>query len=183
MDETRGHRVLGIDPGTHRVGFALLEAGARRRLIASGVVTVPAAWEPERRLGRIHTELAALIDRHQPDCIALESSFFGKNVLSMLRLGEARGCVLALAGVRGLTVSDYPPATVKKAVTGNGGASKRQLARVLAALLPELGSAEAIERLDETDAIGIAWCHFEQERVTARKALVAKAVAAARETR
>jgi len=174
-------RILGIDPGTLRLGFGLIEAsGATARLLASGILTAPATWENARRLGRIATELAALLDRERPACVALEASFFGKNPLSLIRLGEARGMVLALAGSRGLEVHDYPPATVKKSVVGNGGASKEQVARMVAAQFPELrpaaGATRSPRTLDQTDAVAIAWCHVHQQRLADRRAAIGRAL-------
>jgi crossover junction endodeoxyribonuclease RuvC len=170
-------RILGVDPGTVRLGFGLLEArGSSASIVVSGIVTAPAAWDAARRLGKLAEELARIVDREHPDCLALEASFFGKNPNSLIRMGEARGMVLAIAGLRGLEVHDYPPASVKKAVTGSGGASKEQVARVLAALLPELGRADTIERLDQTDAIAVAWCHVQRRRLDDRMAAVAQSL-------
>jgi crossover junction endodeoxyribonuclease RuvC len=158
-------RILGVDPGTLRMGYGVLDArGSAATLVASGVVEAPATWKPARRLGELSARLEEVIATTRPAAIALEASFFGKNAHSLIRLGEARGMVLALAGRAGLEVHDYPPATVKKSVTGHGAASKEQLARVLAALLPELGRADAIEWLDQTDALAVAWCHLHQSR-------------------
>lgn len=154
-------RVLGVDPGTIRLGYGLLEGrSARISHLRSGVIAAPATWGAARRLGAIAQELEAVIAAEQPKAIALEASFFGKNAQSLIRLGEARGMVLALAGRHGLEVFDYPPASVKKSVTGHGSASKEQIARVLAALLPDLGKAPEGDRLDRTDAIAVAWCHL-----------------------
>lgn len=177
MEASRPFRVLGVDPGTLRMGLALLEARGPGvvKLIASGVASAPASLAPAERLGRLLAELTRFVDRHAPDCIAFESPFFGKNALSMMRLGEARGGAMALAGARGLPIADYPPARVKKAVTGNGNASKGQVARTLALLLPELGPADEIEHLDETDAIAVAWCHLVARGMEQRRAAVAAA--------
>jgi crossover junction endodeoxyribonuclease RuvC len=185
MEASRPFRVLGVDPGTLRMGLALLEARGPGvvKLIASGVASAPASLEPAARLGRLLAELTRFVDRHAPDFVALESPFFGKNALSMMRLGEARGGAMALAGARGLPIADYPPARVKKAVTGNGNASKGQVARTLALLLPELGPADAIEHLDETDAIAVAWCHLVARGMEQRRAAVTAAAAGPRPAR
>jgi crossover junction endodeoxyribonuclease RuvC len=171
-------RTLGVDPGTLRMGYGVLDArGGVATLVTSGVIDAPATWKPARRLGELSARLEEVITKTRPDAIALEASFFGKNPHSLIRLGEARGMVLALAGRVGLEVHDYPPATVKKSVTGHGSASKEQLARVLAALLPQLGRADAIEWLDQTDALAVAWCHVHQSR---RAALEERISAAAK---
>ncbi len=177
MAKASAIRVLGVDPGTIRLGYGLIEVlGSAVKVVASGVVAAPATWETARRLARIAGELGRLIEEAAPSCLALEASFFGKDPHALIRLGEARGMVLALAGARGLAVHDYPPATVKKSVTGNGGASKEQVARVLAALLPELGrAADHDGRLDRTDAIAVAWCHIQKLRLADRIAAVARA--------
>jgi crossover junction endodeoxyribonuclease RuvC len=170
-------RILGVDPGSLRLGFGLLEAsGSTKRLAASGVLDAPAAWAAARRLARLARELEQRIVELKPDCLALEDSFFGKNARSLLRLGEARGMVLALAGGRGLEVHDYPPAVVKKSVTGNGNATKEQVARVLAVLLPELRSAGPIARLDQTDAVAVAWCHAQRRGLDERRDALARAL-------
>jgi crossover junction endodeoxyribonuclease RuvC len=170
-------RILGIDPGTLRMGFGVLDLrGGAMTLVTSGVVETPPTWRPARRLGHLAARLEQLIETTRPGAIALEASFFGKNLQSLIRLGEARGMVLALAGRAGLEVHDYPPATVKKSVAGHGAASKEQLARVLAALLPELGRAAAIEQLDQTDALAVAWCHLHHLKRAALEERIAASV-------
>jgi crossover junction endodeoxyribonuclease RuvC len=171
-------RILGVDPGTLRLGFGVLDArGTSIVHVESGVLSVPESWPAARRLADLSRRLEEIVGRVKPAAVALEASFFGKNPRSLIRMGEARGMVLALAGRAGLDVHDYPPATVKKSVTGNGGASKEQIARVLAALLPELGRADAIERLDRTDALAVAWCHLHHRK---KAELVARIAAATR---
>ena len=149
-------RVLGVDPGTLRLGYGVLDArGATIVHVESGVLAAPASWEPARRLGELSKRLEEVIERARPAAIAMEASFFGKNAHSLIRMGEARGMVLALAGRAGLAVHDYPPATVKVAVTGHGAASKEQVARTVMALL---GHARTLAP-DEADAAGVALCH------------------------
>jgi len=170
-------RVLGVDPGTLRLGFGLLEAsGPVVRLVTSGALAAPASWEASRRLARIAAALAGVIDSERPDCLALEASFFGRDPHALVRLGEARGMVLALAGARGIPVHDYAPASVKKSVTGHGNASKEQVARMLAAQIPNLGRAGVGEALDRTDALAIAWCHLQRSRLEARRSTITRAL-------
>jgi len=158
-------RVLGVDPGTLRLGYGVLDArGATIVHVESGVLAAPASWEPARRLGELSKRLEEVIERARPAAIAMEASFFGKNAHSLIRMGEARGMVLALAGRAGLAVHDYPPATVKVAVTGHGAASKEQVARVLAAQLPGIACAAKESPLDRSDALAVAWCHLHQRR-------------------
>jgi crossover junction endodeoxyribonuclease RuvC len=166
MTKARPRRVLGIDPGTLRLGFAVLEerSAATPLLLASGVLSASPARAASDRLGTFFRELEAVVAEHQPSEMALESSFFGENARSLLRLGEARGCALSIAGLHDLRVRDYPPASVKKAITGHGNASKAQLARLLARLLPELSAGGRLGPLDRTDAIAVAWCHLIETR-------------------
>ncbi len=173
-------RVLGIDPGTLRLGYALLEErpGGTARLVVSGVLAAAPGRPAAERLGKFFRELEAVVAAWQPTEIAVESSFFGENARSMLRLGEARGCALILAGVHGLSAHDYPPASVKKAVTGHGNASKAQVARMLLRLLPELAEAGEVGPLDRTDAIAVAWCHLLETRARDCAARVEVAAAA-----
>jgi crossover junction endodeoxyribonuclease RuvC len=149
-------RVLGIDPGARVTGFGVVEEGGRSNLrqLAAGVVR-PRTNDSAARLGAIASEVERLIDAWKPESIALESPFVGKNVASALRLGEVRGAILALAGRRQLTVVDYPPATVKVAVTGSGVAEKAAVARGVGELL----GAER-EAGDATDALAVAICHL-----------------------
>jgi len=148
--------VLGVDPGTVHLGFGVITAAARPRLIEAGALHAPAAWAVARRLAHLQEGLRSVLDRHRPSCIALETSFHGKNSQALLRLGEARGMVIGLAGSLGLPVHDYSPAMVKKAVTGNGNASKDQVARMVRCLVPGI---DPDATRDATDALAIAFCH------------------------
>ncbi|MSR46066.1 MAG: crossover junction endodeoxyribonuclease RuvC [Planctomycetes bacterium] len=181
MESPRPIRVMGIDPGTLRMGYAVLEVANPRSptLLASGVLEASARDSPSCRLGSLFRQLVVVMKQHAPDQVAVESSFFGKNALSMLRLGEARGVALAAAGERNLPATDYSPASVKKAVTGNGSASKQQVAQILSIMLRGLGDVKNLGRLDETDAIAVAWCHVTTVSATARIGLASAAAAAA----
>ena len=159
-------RVLGIDPGSRLVGWAVVEGStpARVTVLASGVERLgvgPSAV----RLGRLAERLGSHLERWTPGEVALERAFVGANVASALRLGEARGVVLALAGLRGLGVTDYPPATVKLAVAGHGRASKDEVATGVARLV---GGSRAGG--DETDALAVALCHLAHAGFQARVA-------------
>jgi crossover junction endodeoxyribonuclease RuvC len=169
-------RILGVDPGTLLLGYGVLDArGAAIVHVESGVLAAPASWEAARRLGDLSKRLEEVIERMKPAAIAMEASFFGKNPNSLIRMGEARGMVLALAGRAGLAVHDYPPATVKVAVTGRGAASKEQVGRVLAALLPGMPRIEAGSPLDRTDALAVAWCHLQRRKRAAVEERLAQA--------
>jgi crossover junction endodeoxyribonuclease RuvC len=147
-------RVLGIDPGSQVTGWGVVEAvprGARR--VAAGIAK-PGVGDAARRLAHLAAEFGRLLDEWQPSALAMERAFVGRNAASALKLGEVRGALLAVAGQRGIPVVDYPPATVKVAVTGSGRAEKDQVARGVNLLL---GGDHAAG--DATDALAIAICH------------------------
>jgi crossover junction endodeoxyribonuclease RuvC len=150
-------RVLGIDPGTLRLGYGVIECDgpARVRYIECGVITAsPREARPER-LAEIGRSLRELLTEVRPDAVAMEEAFYGKNVQSTLALGEARGVALFVAAEHGVPVSGYPPATVKKAVVGHGRATKGQIGFLVRALLAMRREPEP----DAADALAIAICH------------------------
>src|SRR3989475_4755939 len=124
----RDVRVLGVDPGTRATGYGVIEtdngASGMGRLIECGVITFTRQSPLPRRLHELHTHIADLITRHRPTALALENAFYHKNVKTTLVLGHARGVILLAAEQAGLTIAQYPPATVKKTVVGAGGAPK-----------------------------------------------------------
>jgi crossover junction endodeoxyribonuclease RuvC len=152
-----GFRILGIDPGTLRLGYGVVECitPAVVRYVECGTITAPARWSRADRLVEIGRGLRELVDELRPDAVAMEDAFFGKNVQSTLALGEARGVALLIAGEAGLTIVGYPPAAVKKAVVGHGRASKDQIAYLVRATL----SLRRTPPADAADALAIAICH------------------------
>jgi crossover junction endodeoxyribonuclease RuvC len=150
-------RILGIDPGTVRLGYGLVEivGSALLRYIECGTITAPAGRPRAERLLEIGRGLRDLVNEHRPDAIAMEEAFFGKNVQSTLALGEARGVALLIAGEAGLMVAGYSPATVKKAIVGHGRASKDQIAYLVRAML----KLRRLPSSDAADALAIAICH------------------------
>lgn len=151
-------RVLGLDPGTLRVGFALIAAdGTHLGLIEAGALRADKRLPYAKRLGALYTDLCTLITRLVPDEAALEAAFVGVNTQSALKVGEGRGVALAALANFGLVPAEYPPATIKRAATGKGAASKLQVARMIAA---QLGLREAPEPEDATDACAVALCHL-----------------------
>ena len=151
-------RIIGIDPGTVEMGFGVIErVGSELRLIDLGSVKFAASKESVERLGDILASVEELLDRFQPTSLAVEAPFFGKNVQSMLKLGRAQGVVLSAGLRRGLTVAEYPPAVVKRRISGRGAASKEQLAGFLEAMytIP----IDPKRALDATDALAVATCH------------------------
>ncbi|MEX1025660.1 MAG: crossover junction endodeoxyribonuclease RuvC [Planctomycetota bacterium] len=151
--------VLGIDPGTVVLGWgAVLAVPRAPRLLACGVLTAPARASVPARLASLARQLEDLLDAVRPGIVAVETAFAAINVKSALRIGEARGVVLAAAGRRALAVDEIAPAAAKRAVLGNGRASKEQVA----ALVPQLlGLAPGLAvPLDATDALALALAHL-----------------------
>jgi crossover junction endodeoxyribonuclease RuvC len=149
-------RILGIDPGTRVAGWALIEAtGNRSKLVAFGVLRMKTEEMPTR-LKDLADGLRAVIAAHAPTAIAVETQFFGKSASAALTVGMARGVALLVAAEAGAPIHEYTPATVKKAVVGNGNASKEQVAAMVRVIL---GLAETPRPADVTDAIAIALTH------------------------
>jgi crossover junction endodeoxyribonuclease RuvC len=150
--------VLGIDPGLANCGFGVVtRRGSALAALDGGVLTTPASAEPAARLARLQREVEALLEEHAPDCVAMESLYFGTNAKSAFAVGQARGAVLAAAGARGLDCVDYTPQQVKGAVCGAGGADKGQVARMVQVLLrlPELPAPD-----HASDALAVAITHL-----------------------
>jgi crossover junction endodeoxyribonuclease RuvC len=156
--------VLGLDPGSQRTGYAVVApgAGGRLKLVAAGVVSAPASQAVPQRLALIHRQLSEIIAQHRPAEMAVEGVFTAKNARTALVLGQARG-VAILAGVNaGLAIHEYPPATVKKSLVGNGRASKEQV-RAMAQRLAGGGRLS----LDASDALALALTHLHSRRLGA----------------
>ncbi len=150
-------RVLGLDPGTHCTGYGIVERdGDRLAHVASGVLRL-GKGDLATRLAALHVGLEGLIDTWSPTACAVEDLFHHRSVRSALALGHARGVCLLAAAARGLDVVEYPPAVVKKSVTGHGGADKQQVAHMVARLL---GVAEESED-HASDALAAAICLLE----------------------
>jgi crossover junction endodeoxyribonuclease RuvC len=149
-------RILGVDPGTRVAGWGLVEAaGNRSRLVACGVMRM----RTETMAARLHEfgeALREVIRAQTPTAIAVETQFFGKGAPAAFAVGMSRGVALFVAAESGVTVHEYTPATVKKAVVGNGNASKEQVAAMVRVLL---GLTETPKPADVTDAIAIALAH------------------------
>ena len=154
--------ILGIDPGTNVMGYGvLLVEGQKVTLLQYGVIHLSKYTNHELKLKKIFERIISLIDDYHPDHVALEAPFFGKNVQSMLKLGRAQGVAMAAALSRGISISEYAPKKVKQSVTGNGNASKEQVAQMLKTLLK---FDEAPKLLDATDALAVALCHHYQSK-------------------
>jgi crossover junction endodeoxyribonuclease RuvC len=150
-------RIFGIDPGSERTGYGCIESdGSRHRLVVCGALAAPAQTAFPDRLLVIHAGLARLLAEHRPDCIAIESVFHAKNVRSALKLGHARGVALLAASQAGVTVVEYAPAEIKRAVVGYGRAEKQQVGRMIKLLL---GLETVPAPHDAADALAAAVCH------------------------
>ena len=154
--------ILGIDPGSNIMGYGIIhEKGKTINLVAFGIVDMRKMDDHFTKLKYIFERTTQLIDGFHPDEIAIEAPFQGKNVQSMLKLGRAQGAAIAAGLQRTIPIFEYAPRKVKLAITGNGAASKEQVAAMLQKLLK---IEELPEKLDATDAIAIAMCHYYQKR-------------------
>ena len=150
-------KIFGIDPGSERTGYGCIESGgSRHRLIVCGALSAPARATFPEKLTAIHIGLTALLARHRPDCVAVESIFHARNVRSALKLGHARGVALLAAAEAGLAVVEYAPAEIKRAVVGYGRAEKPQVQQMVKLLL---GLDAAPTPHDASDALAVAICH------------------------
>lgn len=153
---------MGIDPGTNFMGYAIIHTFGKNKkpeLIVSGVLDMNKMTDPYIKLQYIFKRTLQVIDSYQPDELAIESQFFGKNIQSMLKLGRAQGVAIAAALQRDIPIFEYAPKKIKMSVTGSGSASKEQIALLLSKFMVFNTTSEM---LDETDAIAIAYCHYLQ---------------------
>jgi crossover junction endodeoxyribonuclease RuvC len=156
-------RVLGIDPGSQRTGYGIIDCHARgERYVASGCIDV-AGPAMVVRLQRIFAAVSSLVGEHRPDMVAIESVFLHRNPDSALKLGQARGVALCAAASLGATVHEYAPRAIKMAVTGYGAAAKPQVAQMVRTLL----RLEAALTADAADALAAALCHAQTRRLGA----------------
>ena len=163
-------KIFGIDPGSERTGYGCLETdGQRHHLVACGAIVVPARAAFPERLRLIHEGLSAVLREYQPELVAIESVFHAVNVRSALKLGHARGVAMLAAVEAGLTVAEYTPAEIKRAVVGYGRAEKQQVQHMVTRLL-DLPSPP--EPLDASDALAIAICHLHTVGTLARQRAV-----------
>ena len=150
--------ILGLDPGTNVMGYGIiLIAKGKISILQFGVIHLKKYDGYELKLKKIFERVLGLIDEFNPDEVALEAPFYGKNVQSMLKLGRAQGVAMAAALYREVPITEYAPKKVKQSVTGNGNASKEQVADML---IKQLKIKDAPKLLDATDALGVAVCHY-----------------------
>ena len=150
--------ILGIDPGTTVMGFGLIKVVSKQmQFLQLNELQLSKYDDHYLRLKHIFERTVALIDTFHPDEIAIEAPFFGKNVQSMLKLGRAQGVAMAAGLSRQIPITEYSPKKIKMAITGNGNASKEQVAKMLQSLL---NLKELPKNLDSTDGLAAAVCHF-----------------------
>ena len=154
--------VLGIDPGTNVMGYGVIRVvGNKAELVVMGVIDMRKESDTYLRLGKTFERVTGIIDEYLPDEMAIEAPFFGKNVQSMLKLGRAQGVAIAAAIRHDVPIHEYAPLKIKMAITGNGSASKEQVAGMLQRLL-NISNDDMPKFMDATDALGAAYCHFMQ---------------------
>jgi crossover junction endodeoxyribonuclease RuvC len=164
-------RVLGLDPGSIRTGYGIVDCHGRTELhVASGCVHAKGV-DLAQRLHLIHRRLLELVEEFRPDEVAIERVFMHRNADSALKLGQARGAALTAAVARGAVVYEYAPRAVKLAVVGNGGADKIQVAHMVRVLLAIGEPATS----DVSDALAIALCHAHARRTAGRLAALGSA--------
>ena len=163
--------ILGIDPGTNIMGYGVLkvtsgQSSARRvsqqaEMLTMGIIDLRKFEDAYLKLGHIFERVTGIITSYLPDEMAIEAPFFGKNVQSMLKLGRAQGVAIAAATERSVPIHEYAPMKIKMALTGNGSASKEQVAGMLQRLL-KIPQSEMGRFMDATDALAAAYCHYLQ---------------------
>ena len=151
-------RVFGIDPGSDRTGYGCIDSdGRRHQLVLCGAVRAGVGATFPDRLSIIYRELTALLAEHRPECVAIENIFHAVNARSALKLGHARGVAMLAATEAGVTVVEYTPAEIKRAVVGYGRAEKSQVAQMVKMLL---GLDTIPKPHDAADALAVAICHL-----------------------
>ena len=158
---TKTKKILGIDPGTNILGYGVICVDSKGpHYVDMGVFDLRKIKDPFEKLANIFAGVSELIEEHNPDQLAVESPFYGKNAQVVLKLGRAQGAALTAAVMRGIPVAEYAPRKAKIAICGNGAASKEQVAMMIGKTLKvELDS----RYLDATDALAIALCHHYQK--------------------
>ncbi len=155
--ETPRKTILGIDPGTNYTGYGVLSVeGKDVRCEVLGYIDLARLGDPYSKLRQLFERVRSLIAEYRPDEVAFESPFFGENVQSMLKLGRAQGVAMAAALTAGIPVFEYAPRRIKQSITGNGAASKEQVA---ALLRHTLKIEYSLKKLDATDGLAVALCH------------------------
>lgn len=152
--------ILGIDPGTNIMGYGLIhQTGNSISLITMGILKLGNYDNHALKLKKIFERTLGIIEEYNPDELAIEAPFFGKNVQSMLKLGRAQGVAMAAGLHKNIPIFEYSPKKIKQSITGNGNASKEQVAGMLSSIIK---SEQKPEYLDATDGLAAAVCHYFQ---------------------
>ncbi len=162
MSPKKEQLILGVDPGTTIMGYSILKVHGRElEVLQYGIIRLTKYSNYQLKLNAIQERTSQIIKSYSPDELAIEAPFYGKNAQSMLKLGRAQGVVIGCALNYGLPFTEYAPKKIKQAVTGNGNASKEQIASMLEKIL-DLDHEKGME-LDATDALAVALCHHYQQ--------------------
>lgn len=152
--------IMGIDPGTNVLGYGIIKVtGKSIETLSLGVIMLNKLKTHEDKLKQIFLKTSRLIENYLPDEMAVEAPFFGKNVQSMLKLGRAQGVVMAAGLSRDIPIVEYSPRKIKQSITGNGNASKEQVAAMLETTLQ---TRIEVKYMDATDGLAVALCHHYQ---------------------
>ena len=167
MDPDTKRIILGVDPGTRIMGYGLITVENKKlSMLRYGVINLSKYSNQALKLKKIAERMSEVVEEYKPDEMALESPFHGKNIQVALKLGRAQGVAMAAALVREIPISEYAPRKIKQSVTGNGNASKEQVAAMLKSILK---FEDEDIMLDATDALGVAVCHYFQSNTPTGK--------------
>lgn len=160
LEKAKAYRIVGIDPGTNVLGYAVIEIVNKKvNMLELGEIKMKHLETHHDKLKYIYERIQTIIEIYQPNQMAIEAPFFGKNVQSMLKLGRAQGAAIVSGMTKGLEVTEYAPRKIKQSITGNGNASKEQVAAMLNNILDQTINEVY---LDATDALAAAVCHYFQ---------------------
>lgn len=166
----KNYNILGVDPGTNILGYAILRVeGSTLSVPTVGIIKLDKFSDHQTKLKEIYLQLQEVIECYLPSQMAIEAPFFGKNVQSMLKLGRAQGVAIAAAITMGVDITEYAPKKIKVSITGNGNASKEQVAAMLQNILK---IKLDMKKMDATDALAAAYTHYNQgsiKETTGRK--------------
>jgi crossover junction endodeoxyribonuclease RuvC len=175
--------ILGIDPGTILMGYAVVSrSGSAISFVQMDVLNMKRIKDPTEKLGLIHKKIVSLIEEYHPDEVSIESPFYGKNPQSLIKLGRAQGVAIAAALSKDVPVYEYAPLKIKQSITGRGRATKEQLWAMLVRILG-LNDVAMPHYLDASDALGAAVCHCLQFRVNVEKQTINTGKAVCKENR
>ena len=159
--------ILGIDPGTTAIGYALLDSAHSVRMIEAGLVRIKSS-DPKERIQELYTGLAALIKKNKPQVCAIERLFFAKNVKTGIAVAESRGVILLTVAQADLSIYEYTPLEIKQSVTGSGNADKAQVEKMLRLTMPELKNFSARDDVFDAIAVGVT-CHLQKLKIRYRE--------------